>query len=220
MHLSMGPTWQQALAPTFTLPAFQSLAMAVDTAYATELVYPPQPDLFAAFASTPLPHVKVVILGQDPYHGAGQAHGLAFSVPDGIPLPPSLKNIYREITADIGTPAPPSGNLARLATQGVLLLNSTLTVRAGTPQSHHTLGWETFTDSVISAISTNRAHVVFLLWGAFALTKRRLIDESQHLVLTAPHPSPLSAYRGFLGCRHFSQCNTYLRTHGEVPIIW
>ena len=164
--------------------------------------------------------MKVVLLGQDPYHGDGQAHGLSFSVPDNIAIPPSLRNIYKELAADLGTTIPQSGNLEHWATQGVLLLNSTLTVERGKPGSHQGLGWETFTDAVIKKISDEKDHVVFLLWGKFAEKKSALIDDRKHLILTAPHPSPLSAYTGFLGCKHFSTCNAYLKKTGQTPINW
>jgi uracil-DNA glycosylase len=183
-------------------------------------VYPTEENIFAALNLCPLGKVKVVILGQDPYHGPDQAHGLAFSVPDDIAIPPSLQNIYKEIATDIGIPIPLSGNLTKWAEQGVLLLNSTLTVAAGKPLSHAKYGWEQFTDAVITLVSEKHDNVVFLLWGSFAVSKRPLIDEGKHLVLTAPHPSPLSAYRGFFGCRHFSQCNDYLLAHHKQPIRW
>ena len=220
MHVHIEDTWKHALAAEFEKPYFVALAKLVHEAYETNTVYPPPRELFAAFAHCPLPNVKVVILGQDPYHGPDQANGLAFSVHDTVPIPPSLRNIYKEIASDIGTPAPASGDLTRWADQGVLLLNSSLSVEAGKPASHTDFGWETFTDDVINTISLKRKHVVFLLWGAFAISKRHLINEQKHLVLTAPHPSPLSAHRGFLGCKHFSHTNRYLITHGESPIIW
>jgi uracil-DNA glycosylase len=196
------------------------LAEKVRGAYLTSTVFPPAKELFAAFAHCPLPTVKVVVLGQDPYHGHSQANGLAFSVHDSVPIPPSLRNIYKEIENDIGTPAPQSGDLTRWADQGVLLLNSSLSVAAGAPASHTGFGWETFTDDVINVISNKRKHVVFLLWGAFAISKRHLVNEQKHLVLTAPHPSPLSAHRGFLGCKHFSKTNECLIKTNQTPIIW
>lgn len=214
------PTWQNALAQHLPPPYLASIAKAVIEADAHETVYPPAPERFAALNTTPLPNVRVVILGQDPYHGPGQAHGLAFSVPDGVPLPPSLKNIYKEIAADTGCTPPQSGNLTRLASQGVLLLNTTLTVRAREASSHSALGWNQFTDAIISAVSETQAHAVFMLWGNHAQSKGGLIDTKKHLVLTAPHPSPLSAYRGFFGSRHFSQANAYLKEHGYTPIAW
>lgn len=220
MHNLIEADWQTALATEWSKPYFVALTKKVQSAYDMSDVFPPSPQLFAAFTHCPLPTVKVVILGQDPYHGPGQAHGLAFSVPDGVVIPPSLRNIYKEITSDTGIPAPLSGNLTRLANQGVLLLNSTLTVAAGDPLSHSAWGWQEFTDAVIQTVSNEREHVVFLLWGAFAISKRSLINEQKHVVLTAPHPSPLSAHRGFLGCTHFSQTNASLTEHGQSPITW
>ena len=220
MTVEIETSWKKSLAQEFEQPYFKQLATRVRFAYQTETVYPAPKQVFAAFNYTPLSQVKVVILGQDPYHGPGQAHGLAFSVRDGIALPPSLQNIYKEIERDIGLKPPTSGDLTRWTTQGVFLLNSTLTVRAHEAGTHQDFGWETFTDKVIMTISQEREHIVFLLWGAFAIAKRRLIDETKHLVLTAPHPSPLSAYRGFFGCRHFSKTNTYLVEHGIPPIVW
>jgi len=213
-------SWKTHLQAEITKPYFTDLTRALVLAYDARVVYPVQRDLFTAFKLTPLTAVKVVILGQDPYHGAGQAHGLSFSVPDGVKIPPSLKNIYKEIESDTGSTPPPSGNLAHWATQGVFLLNSTLTVEAGEAGFHQGWGWETFTDEVIRTVSREQSNVVFLLWGKFAQDKASLIDESKHLVLTAAHPSPLSAYRGFLGCKHFSQANTYLQAHNQLPINW
>jgi uracil-DNA glycosylase len=220
MHVQIEQSWKTALDSEFEKPYFVALAKKVKAAYQECVVYPPPRELFAAFAHCTLPNVKVVILGQDPYHGAGQAHGLAFSVHEGVAIPPSLRNIYKEITSDIGTPSRTSGDLTAWADQGVLLLNTSLSVAAGAAASHSTWGWEEFSDSVINVISNKRKHVVFLLWGAHAISKRHLINEQKHLVLTAPHPSPLSAHRGFLGCKHFSHTNRYLLTHGETPIIW
>lgn len=220
MTVQIEKTWDTALARELQKPYFRQLGTRVQKAYQNSTVYPAYIDIFAALSHCPLPTVKVVILGQDPYHGPGQAHGLAFSVPNGIDIPPSLRNIYKEIVSDIGVSTPDSGNLIRWADQGVLLLNTTLTVEAGKPASHSIWGWGTFTDRVIQTISQEREHVVFLLWGAHALSKRPLIDEQKHLVVTAPHPSPLSAYRGFFGCKHFSQTNNYLMTQRETPIIW
>ena len=220
MTVQIEKTWDTALARELQKPYFRQLGTRVQKAYQNSTAYPAYIDIFAALSHCPLPTVKVVILGQDPYHGPGQAHGLAFSVPNGIDIPPSLRNIYKEIVSDIGVSTPDSGNLIRWADQGVLLLNTTLTVEAGKPASHSSWGWGTFTDRVIQTISQEREHVVFLLWGAHALSKRPLIDEQKHLVVTAPHPSPLSAYRGFFGCKHFSQTNNYLMTQRETPIIW
>ena len=186
----------------------------------TTTSYPPQSLIFNAFNLCPLEKITVVILGQDPYHNAEQAHGLAFSVPDGVPTPPSLVNIYKELTLDLQRPVAQLGNLEHWADQGVFLLNTTLTVRAHEPGSHHGLGWEQFTDTVIKTISEHKEHVVFLLWGAHAIKKATLIDGHRHLILTAPHPSPLSAYRGFFGCKHFSKTNSYLRQHQLAEIIW
>lgn len=215
------PSWQMMLAKEFTEDYFQTLTTQVATAYTSDQeVYPPETLVFNAFQHCAFNTLRVVILGQDPYHGPGQAHGLAFSVPDGIPTPPSLRNIYKEISTDIGTPQPASGNLERWADQGVLLLNSTLTVQAGQASSHQHFGWERFTDTVIQTIAEHKVHVVFMMWGAFAQSKAAYIDESRHLVLKAPHPSPLSAHRGFFGCRHFSQANRYLKEHSGTPIVW
>ncbi len=220
MNIPIEPGWSKILAPELTKPYFVELLHKVDAAYRTQTVYPKQSEIFTAFNHCPFENTKVVILGQDPYHGAGQAHGLAFSVPDGIAIPPSLKNIFKEISSELKTPPPTSGNLERLAHQGVLLLNSTLTVEAGLAGSHQSLGWEQFTDAVIQKISQEKANVVFLLWGKAAISKRILIDEATHLVLTAPHPSPLSSYRGFFGCKHFSQTNQYLVENKLTPITW
>lgn len=183
-------------------------------------VFPPGPQMFNALNHTPFEQVKVVILGQDPYHGPGQAHGLSFSVPTGVKQPPSLLNILKEIQADVGAPATLDGNLLPWAEQGVLLLNAVLSVQAGLPGSHQGKGWELFTDAVVAALNEKRENLVFLLWGSYAQKKGRLIDRSRHLVLTAPHPSPLSVYRGFFGCRHFSRANEYLRSVGKTPINW
>lgn len=213
-------SWKEGLKTEFTQPYFTELDTSVEKAYKNELIYPPQNQLFTAFALCPFPAVKVVILGQDPYHGENQAHGLSFSVKEGVTTPPSLKNIYKEIASDVGVSTPAHGNLEHWARQGVLLLNSTLTVQAGKPGSHQGLGWETFTDAVIKKISDEKEHTVFLLWGKFAQAKRSLIDDSKHLILEAPHPSPFSAYTGFFGCKHFSKTNTYLKEHGKTPIEW
>jgi uracil-DNA glycosylase len=220
MNIPIAKDWLEALATELSKPYFTQLLKNVDTAYCTQIVYPKHDEIFAAFTHCPFENIKVVILGQDPYHGAGQAHGLAFSVHDGTPIPPSLTNIFKELSSDLKTPPLTTSNLERWAEQGVLLLNSILTVEAGAAGSHQGLGWETFTDAVITKISEEKTGVVFLLWGTFALSKRTLIDESKHLVLTAPHPSPLSAYRGFFGCKHFSKTNSYLEQHRHSPIIW
>jgi len=185
-----------------------------------KVIYPAGPDIFNAFNHTPFAQVKVVILGQDPYHGPGQAHGLSFSVPEGVAKPPSLLNIFKEIERDLGLPAPVSGNLARWADQGVLLLNASLTVVQGQAGSHQGQGWERFTDAAIDRLNRQRDGLVFMLWGSYAQKKGALIDRQRHRVLTAPHPSPLSAYRGFIGCGHFSEANRWLEQRGETPIHW
>ncbi len=214
------PSWKRALAGEFVLPYWRTLSDFVKAEYLHTAVYPPPKLVFNAFNRCPFDQVKVVVLGQDPYHGPGQAHGLCFSVPQGVEVPPSLRNIYKEIASDLGTEVPPHGNLERWAEQGVLLLNATLTVRAGEAGSHQGKGWEEFTDAAIDALSRRREHVVFLLWGNYARKKRTLIDTKKHLVLEAAHPSPLSAHAGFYGCRHFSKTNEYLREHGVSPVHW
>ena len=214
------PSWREALASEFSAPYFSALTEFVRAEYAAGTCYPPAGEIFAAFDRCPFSEVKVVLLGQDPYHGAGQAEGLCFSVRDGVPTPPSLQNIFKELHDDLGVPVPTSGSLRRWADQGVLLLNATLTVRAGAAGSHQGRGWENFTDAAIRALSSQREHLVFLLWGAYAGRKAALIDRSRHCILTAPHPSPLSAYRGFFGSHPFSQANAYLTAHGLQPISW
>jgi uracil-DNA glycosylase len=220
MDIKLEDSWKAALANEFKKDYFTALTSKVRAEYLSTQVFPPPKLVFNAFTLTPFETVRVVILGQDPYHNVGQAHGLAFSVPDSIAVPPSLANIYKELATDIGIEKPTSGNLEHWAKQGVLLLNTSLSVRAHEAFSHQGLGWEQFTDAVIEAISEQKEHVVFLLWGNPAIKKRTLIDETKHLVLTAPHPSPLSAYRGFFGCKHFSKTNTYLQQHGRPTIIW
>lgn len=220
MNINIEETWKAALAAEFEKQYFQTLADQVRTAYLQKKVFPAPKDVFNAFTHCPYDKVKVVILGQDPYHGPGQAHGLSFSVQDGIRIPPSLRNIFKEIQNDLGTKPPRSGNLTRWADQGVLLLNATLTVEQGSAGSHQTMGWETFTDAVIEQLSNNKANLVFMLWGRFAQEKGKKIDYTKHLVLQAPHPSPLSAHNGFFGCKHFSKANRYLATHGLEPIVW
>ncbi len=220
MHGALEPSWEAIIGDERTKPYFTKLALTVGADYLIETVYPPEELMYRAFSLTPFPQVRVVILGQDPYHGPGQAHGLAFSVPEGQKIPPSLRNIYKEIKSDIGSVANMNGNLEHWATQGVLLLNATLTVRAGDAGSHQKLGWEQFTDAVITKISNEKSGVVFMLWGKYAAVKGASIDTTKHLVLTAAHPSPLSAHNGFFGCRHFSQCNAYLEAHGQTPITW
>jgi uracil-DNA glycosylase len=220
MEVKIESSWKSQLGGEFTKPYFQTLANFVETEYQTQTVYPSESDVFNAFNFCPFNEVKVVILGQDPYHGPGQAHGLCFSVCDGVRLPPSLRNIFKEIQLDTGAPVPLTGNLIRWATQGVLLLNATLTVRAHLAGSHQKKGWETFTDQVIRTVSEQHQHVVFLLWGAYAQKKAELISSQKHLVLQSVHPSPLSASRGFFGNHHFSTANQYLVQHGKAPIVW
>ena len=214
-------SWFEVLRSQFEAPYFAQLKNFLLAERQQYTCYPAGSNIFAAFDRTPFDKVKVVILGQDPYHEPGQAHGLCFSVPNGIPVPPSLVNIIKEINSDLGVNIPTNrGNLEGWADQGVLLLNATLTVRAHQAGSHQRQGWETFTDAAISALSQQRSGIVFLLWGSFAIAKSQLIDKSKHFVLTAPHPSPLSAYRGFFGCKHFSQCNAILLQQGLEPIDW
>ena len=220
MNVTLSENWKRVLKDEFEKEYFQTLSSAIHAKYLSSSVFPPQELIFSALQLCSFENVRVVILGQDPYHGTGQAHGLSFSVPDGVKIPPSLKNIYKEIATDIGKKIPASGNLEHWAKQGVLLLNSTLTVEAGKPASHQGLGWETFTDAIIKKISDEKEHVVFLLWGNFARAKKSLIASDKHLVLEAPHPSPFSAYTGFFECRHFSKTNTYLEQHGVSPILW
>ncbi|WP_268036619.1 uracil-DNA glycosylase [Algoriphagus sp. PAP.12] len=220
MDVKIEESWKEILGTTFDQPYFQNLVAFVKDEYSKGKVFPPGKDIFNAFDYCPVDQVKVVILGQDPYHGDGQAHGLSFSVKPGVPFPPSLMNIFKEIKADLGKDMPPNGDLSRWAKQGVFLLNATLTVRAHQAGSHQKKGWEEFTDSVIRSISQEREDVVFLLWGAYAQKKADLIDSNKHLILKAPHPSPLSAHRGFLGCRHFSKANEYLSSKGIDPIVW
>ena len=220
MNVQIEPSWKQRLAGEFEKPYFAALTDFVRQEYRTATCYPPGKLIFNAFNLCPFDKVKVVIIGQDPYHGPGQAHGLCFSVNDGVPFPPSLQNIFKEIRDDVGTPVPQSGNLTRWAEQGVLLLNATLTVRAHQAGSHQRHGWEEFTDAAIRALAEERDHLVVILWGAYAQRKGAFIDRSRHLVLASAHPSPLSAYNGFFGNRHFSLANAYLEQHGETPIKW
>jgi uracil-DNA glycosylase len=221
VNIQIEPSWKKALMPEFQKDYFQQVREKLkEEKKQGHTIYPPGPLIFNAFNQTPFDRVRVVILGQDPYHGPGQAHGLCFSVQDGVKPPPSLVNIYKEINSDLGIPIPNTGNLEPWARQGVFLLNAILTVRARQPASHKHLGWEQFTDAVIQTLSEKREHLVFLLWGKFAQGKRELIDPVKHLILTAPHPSPYSASYGFFGCRHFSQTNNYLKKHGEEPIDW
>ncbi len=220
MNVQIEPSWKQCLAAEFEKPYFLALTDFVREEYRTAACYPPGKLIFNAFNLCPFDKVKVVIIGQDPYHGPGQAHGLCFSVNDGVPFPPSLQNIFKEIHDDLGTPMPSSGNLTRWAEQGVLLLNATLTVRARQAGSHQRHGWEEFTDAAIRALAEGREHLVFILWGAYAQKKGAFIDRSRHLVLASAHPSPLSAFHGFFGNRHFSQANAYLERYGATPIKW
>ena len=213
-------SWKEALREEFKKPYFTELAAFVRGEYLAGKVYPPPKYVFRAFELCPYDTARVVILGQDPYHGAGQAHGLCFSVPEKVSMPPSLQNIYKEIKDDIGGASPQNGNLERWAKQGVLLLNATLTVRAGTPGSHQHKGWEQFTDAVIKKLSDDKERLVFLLWGKYAQEKGVVIDTEKHLVLSAAHPSPYSAANGFFGCKHFSATNNYLQAHDEKPIVW
>lgn len=220
MDVKMEPSWKTRLAGEFEKDYFVKLTDFVRQEYRQATVYPSGPNIFNAFAHCPFDRVKVVIIGQDPYHEPGQAHGLCFSVQDGTPFPPSLQNIFKEITDDLGRPRPTSGDLTRWADQGVLLLNATLTVRAHRAGSHQGHGWETFTDAAIRCLNAERQHLVYMLWGAYAQKKGASIDTSRNLVLTSPHPSPLSAHRGFFGNCHFSRANDYLVALGESPIDW
>lgn len=221
MEVKIDPSWKEALEPAFERASFHNLVLHLKTEKATgQAIYPPGSLLFNAFNKTPFQKVKVVILGQDPYHGPGQAMGLSFSVPRGIPPPPSLVNIFKELKTDIGMNNPGHGDLTRWAEQGVLLLNAGLTVRANEPNSHSRIGWHEFTDSVIQTLSEQREGLVFILWGRFAQDKSPLIDETKHLILKAAHPSPFSADKGFFGCKHFSRANQYLAKNGQTPIDW
>ena len=213
-------SWKNKLQDEFQKNYFVQLIAFVREQYKTKVIYPAGKDIFKAFDACPFDHVKVVLIGQDPYHGPGQAHGLCFSVNEGITQPPSLKNIFKEIEADLGIPAPRSGNLERWATQGVLLLNATLTVEANNAGSHQKKGWEQFTDAVIQKVSDEKEHIVFILWGAYAQKKGLIIDSKKHLVLQSAHPSPFSAYNGFFGNRHFSKTNAYLKSLGKTEIEW
>jgi len=220
MDIKIEPSWKARLQPEFEKPYFENLIRFVKEEYAAQTVYPPGSKIFTAFDACPFDNVKVVLLGQDPYHGPGQAHGLAFSVNEGVTSPPSLVNIFKEIKSDLGKPVPKSGYLMRWAEQGVLLLNATLTVRANTPGSHQKKGWEEFTDAAIRAVSDEKEHVVFMLWGAYAQKKGAIIDVGKHLVLKAAHPSPFAADKGFFGCKHFSEANAYLAGQGVQEIEW
>lgn len=219
-EVKIAPSWKEGLKAEFKKPYFLELIDFVRAEYRTQTVFPPGKEIFRAFDCADFDKVKVVIIGQDPYHGPGQANGLCFSVRDGVPMPPSLKNIFKEIQSDLGKPIPKSGDLERWANQGVLLLNATLTVRASSPGSHQKKGWEQFTDAVIKEISDKKNNVVFLLWGAYAQKKGEIIDRSRHLVLMSAHPSPFSADRGFFGNKHFSKTNEYLKSKGLKEIDW
>jgi len=220
MNVRIDPSWREALASEWDAPYFSDLAEWVRGQYASKKIFPPAGRIFAAFDACPFNDVKVVILGQDPYHDDGQANGLCFSVAPGVRMPPSLLNIFKEVSADTGAPMPSDGNLDRWARQGVLLLNSTLTVEAHHAGSHQGHGWEQFTDAAIKALNDRRDGLVFILWGAYASRKGALIDRKRHLVLESPHPSPLSASRGFFGNHHFSRANDYLVQQGKTPIVW
>lgn len=220
MDVKIEPSWKHALQEEFDKEYFVRLTDFVRNEYKTRLTFPPASLIFNAFDQCPFENVKVVILGQDPYHGDGQAHGLCFSVNDGVDFPPSLLNIFKEIERDLGKPMPSSGNLIRWAQQGVLLLNATLTVQAHIAGSHQGRGWETFTDAVIRKLATEKEQLVFMLWGSYAQQKGAFIDPNKHLVLKSVHPSPLSAYRGFIGNNHFSLANKYLKENGQSEINW
>ncbi len=212
--------WKEILNDEFSKPYFEQLVKFVKEEYATREIFPKGSNIFRAFDKCPLDRLKVVIIGQDPYHGPGQANGLCFSVGEGVPFPPSLQNIFKEVESDTGTPIPQSGELDRWAEQGVLMLNAVLTVRAHEAASHAGRGWEQFTDAVVRAIAERKEGVVYMLWGSYAQKKGAIADPRRNLILRAVHPSPLSAYRGFFGCKHFSQANDYLRSIGKEPIIW
>jgi uracil-DNA glycosylase len=221
MQVKIEESWRKVLQPQFDSAYFELLTTFVRRAYQTGVVYPPGSKIFEAFNRTPFDKVKVVIIGQDPYHGPNQAHGLCFSVQPGVAVPPSLVNIYKELSQEYQLDyTQRNGDLSHWADQGVLLLNATLTVQAGMPGSHQGKGWETFTDAAIQALSDQREHLVFLLWGSYAQKKGRIIDRRKHLVLETAHPSPLSVYRGFFGCGHFVKTNQYLEQHGLTPIQW
>ena len=221
MKVEFHDSWQEVLQTEFDQAYFSLIkGFIIRERKLGHTFYPEGQNIFNAFNSTPFDQVKVIILGQDPYHGPGQAHGLSFSVPNGIKPPPSLKNIFKEIHQDLGLPIPDHGNLSKWADQGVLLLNAILTVRAHSPASHSKSGWATFTDAVIRTLSDQREHLIFLLWGKFAQQKSQLIDDEKHTILTAPHPSPFSVHRGFFGCGHFSKVNQILRQRGENGIDW
>lgn len=220
MEVNIAPSWKNRLQPEFEKAYFKELVQFIKSEYATRIIYPQVKEIFNAFENCSFDETKIVIIGQDPYHGEGQANGLCFSVNDGIKPPPSLMNIFKEMKQDLGQAIPVSGNLLHWAKQGVLLLNATLTVRASSPGSHQNKGWEIFTDEVIKCISDQKENVVFILWGAYAQKKGEVIDRSKHKLLIAPHPSPFSVTRGFFGCNHFSKTNEYLKTKGLAEINW
>ena len=220
MDVKIADDWKALLQDEFDKPYFEELVRFVRNEYATTTIFPAGRNIFRAFDKCPLDKLKVVIIGQDPYHGEGQANGLCFSVNDGVQFPPSLQNIFKEIASDIGTPIPASGNLDRWAEQGVLLLNSVLTVRAHQAASHAGRGWEQFTDAVVRIIGEQKQGIVYMLWGSYAQRKGQMADPTQNLILKSVHPSPLSVYRGFFGCKHFSQANAYLESLGKEPIVW
>lgn len=220
MHVKIESSWNQRLIDEFEKPYFKQLVSFVEAEYTTQTIYPPNDLIFSAFDHCSFNDLKVVVVGQDPYHGDGQANGLCFSVSDDIRHPPSLRNIFKELKSDVNTEIPSSGNLEKWAKQGVLLLNATLTVRASTPGSHQKKGWEEFTDAVLTKISEEKENVVFILWGAYAQKKGCFIDSEKHLILKSPHPSPFSAYSGFFGCKHFSKANYYLSSIGRDQITW
>lgn len=220
MDVRIAEDWKEILAPEFEKPYFEQLTGFVRAEYASRRIFPQGRNIFRAFDKCPFDRLKVVIIGQDPYHGEGQANGLCFSVNDGVQFPPSLQNIFQEVHDDVGAPIPESGNLDRWAEQGVLLLNAVLTVRAHEAASHAGRGWETFTDAVVRAIAERKSGIVYMLWGNYAQRKGAIADPSRNLILKAVHPSPLSAYRGFLGSHHFSQANEYLIKTGREPICW
>lgn len=220
MDVKIAPDWKALLSEEFEKPYFEELTRFVKEEYATRRIYPRGSNIFRAFDKCPFEKLKVVIIGQDPYHGPNQAHGLCFSVEEGVPFPPSLRNIFQEVAADTGAPIPASGNLDRWAEQGVLLLNAVLTVREHEAASHAGRGWEQFTDAVVRKIAEHKQGVVYLLWGSYAQRKGAMADPTRNCILKAVHPSPLSAYRGFLGCKHFSKANEYLISTGQEPINW
>jgi uracil-DNA glycosylase len=221
LKIKLDPSWKEYLAGDFDKAYFQSLEKFLDIEYKRKIIYPHKDNVFNAFNSSTFENTKIIIIGQDPYHQEGQAHGLSFSVKENIKIPPSLKNMFKEIESDLGTSTMlENGNLSPWADQGVLLLNSILTVEDSKPMSHQNKGWEIFTDRVIEVLNSEKKNLVFMLWGKPAELKARNVDANRHLILTAPHPSPLSSYRGFFGCKHFSLCNEYLKKNKKSPIVW